>query len=311
MAGFEVLRVAPYRQQRRRELLDWRARSTPREGDRADGFAMPLVGAGCWGRRHRQRGSRSCIRATSSRPRGAGASASCNVAQGAPGARSRRIPDVPEPDALRLRGAGRAVRFAARVRAGACSHVRGWRARVARRPWWRRGRRCAPSFQPSIQPLMVTEPRPHRHDLVDEDARSAPEHRRSRRVPIRELDGQVLGAHASRCCRTRPTRPSPHAPTVSIVDPSPRRAQPVLTPRRVARHEPAAATGSRGDYVERLAGFFQQTIDDWYSTVARTQGTETPLYFAEKQMWRLSCLAAADLGALSKCEGDLPRARLS
>jgi hypothetical protein len=40
-----------------------------------------------------------------------------------------------------------------------------------------------------------------------------------------------------------------------------------------------------GTYVERLALFFQQTIEDWYMTLARTQVQPAPVYFAEKHMW--------------------------
>jgi hypothetical protein len=40
-----------------------------------------------------------------------------------------------------------------------------------------------------------------------------------------------------------------------------------------------------GSYVERLALFFQQTIEDWYLTLARTQVQPAPIYFAEKHMW--------------------------
>ncbi len=38
-------------------------------------------------------------------------------------------------------------------------------------------------------------------------------------------------------------------------------------------------------YVERLAAFSQQSIEDWYRTLAETQGQESPLYFAEKHLW--------------------------
>jgi hypothetical protein len=38
-------------------------------------------------------------------------------------------------------------------------------------------------------------------------------------------------------------------------------------------------------HVDRLAGFCQRNIEDWYMTLARSQEQETPLYFAEKHMW--------------------------
>ncbi len=41
-------------------------------------------------------------------------------------------------------------------------------------------------------------------------------------------------------------------------------------------------------HVERLAAFVQETIDDWYLTIARMQGSEDPAFFAEKQMTRPS-----------------------
>jgi hypothetical protein len=38
-------------------------------------------------------------------------------------------------------------------------------------------------------------------------------------------------------------------------------------------------------YVERLAAFCQQSIEDWYRAVARRQRQDQPIYFAEKHMW--------------------------
>jgi hypothetical protein len=38
-------------------------------------------------------------------------------------------------------------------------------------------------------------------------------------------------------------------------------------------------------HIESMAGFMQQTIDDWYTTVARTQQQSDVSYFAEKHMW--------------------------
>jgi sulfotransferase family protein len=38
-------------------------------------------------------------------------------------------------------------------------------------------------------------------------------------------------------------------------------------------------------YVERLAAFCQQSIDDWYASVAEKQGQRETAYFAEKHMW--------------------------
>jgi hypothetical protein len=39
------------------------------------------------------------------------------------------------------------------------------------------------------------------------------------------------------------------------------------------------------DHVEAAAGFTQKTIDDWYSTLARTQVQPEASYFAEKHVW--------------------------
>jgi hypothetical protein len=38
-------------------------------------------------------------------------------------------------------------------------------------------------------------------------------------------------------------------------------------------------------YVERLADFCRQSIEDWYMTLARTQVQPAPVYFAEKHVW--------------------------
>jgi hypothetical protein len=39
------------------------------------------------------------------------------------------------------------------------------------------------------------------------------------------------------------------------------------------------------EQVERLARFFQDTVEQWYLTVARSQGQDSPRYFAEKHLW--------------------------
>jgi hypothetical protein len=39
------------------------------------------------------------------------------------------------------------------------------------------------------------------------------------------------------------------------------------------------------DHIEAAAGFTQKTIDDWYSTLARTQVQPEASYFAEKHVW--------------------------
>jgi hypothetical protein len=39
------------------------------------------------------------------------------------------------------------------------------------------------------------------------------------------------------------------------------------------------------DYIERLATLCRQSIQDWYTSVARRQGQDKPVYFAEKHMW--------------------------
>jgi hypothetical protein len=38
-------------------------------------------------------------------------------------------------------------------------------------------------------------------------------------------------------------------------------------------------------YIERLATFCQKSIDDWYVTLARSQGQDDAVFFAEKQLW--------------------------
>ena len=38
-------------------------------------------------------------------------------------------------------------------------------------------------------------------------------------------------------------------------------------------------------YVERIADFCRQSIEDWYMTLARTQSQLAPAYFAEKHVW--------------------------
>ena len=49
--------------------------------------------------------------------------------------------------------------------------------------------------------------------------------------------------------------------------------------------QPPLAEWLAGDYVERLAAFCQQTIDDWYGKLAEMQAQPDALYFAEKHMW--------------------------
>jgi sulfotransferase family protein len=49
--------------------------------------------------------------------------------------------------------------------------------------------------------------------------------------------------------------------------------------------QPALANWFARGYVERLATFTQQTIEDWYMTLSRNQLQPAPVYFAEKHMW--------------------------
>jgi hypothetical protein len=49
--------------------------------------------------------------------------------------------------------------------------------------------------------------------------------------------------------------------------------------------DPERAAWLGREHVERLARFFQETIEDWYLAVARSQGQEAPRYFAEKHLW--------------------------
>ena len=53
----------------------------------------------------------------------------------------------------------------------------------------------------------------------------------------------------------------------------------------VAIDDPERAAWLGREHVERLARFFQETIEDWYLAVARSQGQEAPRYFAEKHLW--------------------------
>ena len=52
-----------------------------------------------------------------------------------------------------------------------------------------------------------------------------------------------------------------------------------------ALDHPERAAWLAGEQVERLARFFQENVDQWYTTVARSQGQEGPRYFAEKHLW--------------------------
>ena len=59
--------------------------------------------------------------------------------------------------------------------------------------------------------------------------------------------------------------------------------QPLLR-RRIADDDVHGRWFGR-EYVERLATFCQRSIDDWYTTVAETQGQSGARYFAEKHLW--------------------------
>ena len=52
-----------------------------------------------------------------------------------------------------------------------------------------------------------------------------------------------------------------------------------------ALDHPERAAWLAGEQVERLARFFQETVDQWYTAVAGSQGQEAPRYFAEKHLW--------------------------
>ena len=49
--------------------------------------------------------------------------------------------------------------------------------------------------------------------------------------------------------------------------------------------DPERAAWLGREHVERLARFFQETVEQWYLAVARSQGQEPPRYFAEKHLW--------------------------
>ena len=52
-----------------------------------------------------------------------------------------------------------------------------------------------------------------------------------------------------------------------------------------AIEDPDRAAWLGREHVERLARFFQESVEQWYVTVARSQGQERPRYFAEKHLW--------------------------
>jgi len=58
---------------------------------------------------------------------------------------------------------------------------------------------------------------------------------------------------------------------------------PYFNPLSIA--DPERAAWLAREHLERLARFFQETVDQWYLTVARTQGQSAPRYFAEKHLW--------------------------
>jgi Sulfotransferase family len=49
--------------------------------------------------------------------------------------------------------------------------------------------------------------------------------------------------------------------------------------------DPERAAWLAGTHVERLARFFQESADQWYLAVARSQEQDAPRYFAEKHLW--------------------------
>jgi hypothetical protein len=49
--------------------------------------------------------------------------------------------------------------------------------------------------------------------------------------------------------------------------------------------QPGLAAWFAQGYVERLAAFCQESIEDWYMTLASHQRQEAPVYFAEKHIW--------------------------
>lgn len=49
--------------------------------------------------------------------------------------------------------------------------------------------------------------------------------------------------------------------------------------------DPERAAWLGREHVERLARFFQETVEQWYLAVARSQEQEAPRYFAEKHLW--------------------------
>jgi sulfotransferase family protein len=279
VAGFEVLRVAAP-EQRPGQLLDF-ALDAPREGDRGDGYAMPLSG---W-----VLGTSSPATAVEVVHQGNVVQTApvlgqlVNVAKGHPELKQAH-PDVPEQTRCGFEALvgllGLPREFELELVAALADGERAPLATVVatREP-------LRTSFQPSIQPLMVTSPGRTGTTWLMRMLGAHPSIVVHDEYPYESWMGKYW-AHTVKVLS------DPANPVQSVrahgfdLDPYHAGHNPFYT-QRVVRHEPLRQWLAR-DYVERLAGFFQQTIDGWYATVARHQGTEAPVYFAEKQMWRLT-----------------------
>jgi hypothetical protein len=146
-----------------------------------------------------------------------------------------------------------------------------------------RHERLRPAFEPTLQPLMVTAPprsgttwlmkvlSRHPQVIVYDDH------------PY-ETWAAKYWTHALKVL----TDPADHVnstrPLALDADPFEIGHNPFFTPRIAQRPELANWLGR--EHVERAAAFFLETIEDWYRAVARVQGVESPVYFAEKQMTR-------------------------
>ena len=180
-------------------------------------------------------------------------------------------------------GARRAWSACARTPSSSCTWCS--TATCAYRPATLRLRRepLRSGFEPQVQPLVLSSLGRSGSTWLMKMFAAHPEIVMMRRFPYESSAGEVLDARDEGAVRPRQpgaVRASGHLPFRPLVG-----GQQPLLRRAGDRRSRAGARGWAREHVERLARFFQETVEQWYLTVARSQGQEAPRYFAEKHLW--------------------------
>ena len=139
-------------------------------------------------------------------------------------------------------------------------------------------------FEAQVQPLVLTSLGRSGSTWLMKMFAAHPEIVTMRRFPYESSAGKYW-MHAMKVLSDPANLELSAHRTASIPIAGGRAATPTSTHRRSTTPSARMAGAQGREHVERLARFFQETVEQWYLTVARSQGQESPRYFAEKHLW--------------------------